>query len=82
MDSSELFSIRQKLGWTQQNVADFLRIGDRTRVSEMESGKRRIRYTEAVLLRLLVKGRLDPEDLEDDDYDSRRNPSGFLQEAD
>jgi transcriptional regulator with XRE-family HTH domain len=59
----DLITLRRKIGWSQQAVADYLGLGHVSQLSEIENGQRWISYDEEVLLQRLEeafeRGELD-----------------------
>jgi transcriptional regulator with XRE-family HTH domain len=53
LTGDDLISLRSKIGWSQQAVADYLGLPHLEQLHQIESGRRWISYTEEALLQEL-----------------------------
>ena len=53
LTGDDLVTLRSKIGWSQQAVAEYLGLRHEEQLNQIESGRRWISYTEEALLRQL-----------------------------
>ena len=60
----DLVTLRRRIGWSQQAVAEYLGLAHESQLSQIESGRRWITYAEEMLLKQLEeafeRGELEP----------------------